>query len=57
MGSFAGAIVGGLILGISEALWGGYVATGYVDAIGFALVIVMLLVRPYGLFSKRAERA
>jgi branched-chain amino acid transport system permease protein len=57
MGSFAGAIVGGLILGVVEALWGGYVATGYVDAIGFALVIVMLLVRPYGLFGKRVERA
>ena len=57
MGSFVGAIVGGLILGLAEALWGGYVATGYVDAIGFALVILTLLVRPYGLFSKRAERA
>ncbi len=57
MGSFAGAIVGGLILGVAEALWGGYVATGYVDAIGFGLVILTLLVRPYGLFSKRAERA
>jgi branched-chain amino acid transport system permease protein len=57
MGSFAGAIVGGLILGITEALWGGYVATGYVDAIGFGLVILMLLFRPYGLFSKQAERA
>lgn len=57
MGSFAGAILGGLILGIAEAMFGGYVATGYVDAIGFALVIVMLLVRPYGLFSTRAERA
>jgi branched-chain amino acid transport system permease protein len=57
MGSFAGAIVGGLLLGIVEALWGGYVATGYVDAIGFALVIAMLLVRPYGLFARRAERA
>jgi branched-chain amino acid transport system permease protein len=56
MGSFAGAIVGGLILGVSEALWGGYIATGYVDAIGFALVIVMLLIRPYGLFNKRSER-
>jgi branched-chain amino acid transport system permease protein len=56
MGSFAGAIAGGLILGLVEALWGGYVATGYVDAIGFALVIVMLLVRPYGLFGKRIER-
>lgn len=57
MGSFAGAIVGGLILGVSEALWGGYVATGYVDAIGFALVIVMLLARPHGLFGKHIERA
>lgn len=57
MGSFGGAIAGGLILGLTEALWGGYVATGYVDAIGFALVIVTLLVRPYGLFGRRAERA
>jgi branched-chain amino acid transport system permease protein len=57
MGSFAGAIAGGLILGLTEALWGGYVSTGYVDAIGFGLVILTLLVRPYGLFSRRAERA
>jgi len=56
MGSFPGAIVGGLVLGLVEALWGGYVDTGYVDAIGFALVIVMLLFRPYGLFG-RLERA
>jgi len=56
LGSFAGAIVGGLILGITEALWGGFVSTGYVDAIGFGLVILMLLVRPYGLFAKRSER-
>ena len=45
------------ILGVAEALWGGYVATGYVDAIGFALVIIMLLARPYGLFGKHNERA
>jgi branched-chain amino acid transport system permease protein len=57
MGSFAGAIVGGLLLGVVEALWGGYVATGWVDIIGFALVIVALVLRPYGLFAKRAERA
>jgi branched-chain amino acid transport system permease protein len=57
MGSFAGAIAGGLILGLTEAMWGGYVSTGYVDATGFALVILTLLVRPYGLFSRRAERA
>jgi branched-chain amino acid transport system permease protein len=57
MGSFAGAIAGGLILGLTEAMWGGYVSTGYVDAIGFALVILTLLVRPYGLFGRRVERA
>lgn len=56
MGSFMGAIAGGLILGVAEALWGGYVSTGYVDAIGFVLVIAMLLVRPYGLFSRNVER-
>lgn len=57
MGSFAGAIVGGLLLGVSEALWGGYIATGTVDIIGFLLVILVLLFRPYGLFSRRADRA
>lgn len=57
MGSFAGAIVGGLLLGLTEALWGGYVASGWVDIIGFLLVIIILVFRPYGLFSRRAERA
>ncbi len=57
MGSFAGAIVGGLILGVAEAMWGGYISTGLVDLIGFVLVIAILIFRPYGLFSTRAERA
>jgi branched-chain amino acid transport system permease protein len=57
LGSFVGAIVGGLLLGLTEALWGGYVASGWIDMIGFLLVIVILVFRPYGLFSRRAERA
>jgi branched-chain amino acid transport system permease protein len=57
MGSFAGAILGGLILGVAESMWGGYVSTGLVDIIGFAIVILTLLFRPYGLFSTRSERA
>ena len=57
MGSYAGAIAGGLLLGVVEALWGGYVATGWVDIVGFAMVILTLVFRPYGLFSKRSERA
>ncbi|WP_040259244.1 branched-chain amino acid ABC transporter permease [Pseudomonas massiliensis] len=57
MGSFAGAIVGGLVLGVAEAMWGGYVSTGMVDIIGFVIVILTLIFKPYGLFSARAERA
>lgn len=57
MGSFAGAILGGLILGVAEAMWGGYISTGLVDIIGFVIVILTLIFRPYGLFSTRSERA
>jgi branched-chain amino acid transport system permease protein len=57
MGSFAGAILGGLILGVAEAIWGGYISTGLVDIIGFIIVILTLIFRPYGLFSTRSERA
>ncbi len=57
MGSFAGAIAGGLLLGVAEAMWGGYVSMGMVDVIGFVLVILILLFRPHGLFSIRTERA
>jgi branched-chain amino acid transport system permease protein len=56
MGSFAGAVIGGLILGVAESLWGGFVSSGYQDVIGFAFVILLLLVRPYGLFHARSER-
>lgn len=57
MGSFPGAIAGGLVLGLSEAFWGGYVSTGTVDVVGFVLVILILLFRPRGLFSINAQRA
>jgi branched-chain amino acid transport system permease protein len=55
LGNFAGATLGGLILGIVEEMGAGYISSGYRDAMGFLLIIVVLLFRPTGLFA-RAER-
>jgi branched-chain amino acid transport system permease protein len=55
LGNFVGAAVGGILLGVAEELGAGYVSSGYRDAVGFAIIVLMLLVRPSGLFA-RAER-
>jgi len=52
MGSIGGALAAGLLLGIVEVMGTIYIATGYTDAYGFALMIAVLLLRPAGLFGK-----
>ena len=52
MTNLAGAVAAGILLGVVESLWGGFVSTGYMDVIGFVMVILILLFRPAGLFSK-----
>ena len=49
-----GVVVGGLILGIVETLTGYYVSTGYKDVPGLVLLLIVLSVKPAGLFGRLA---
>jgi branched-chain amino acid transport system permease protein len=51
-----GVIAGGLILGLSEQVTARYISTGYKDTPGFIFLILILLIRPNGLFGKAAVR-
>lgn len=55
IGSIPGAMVGGVLLGIIEILSKAYISTQLADAIVFAVLIVVLLVRPTGLLGKKAN--
>jgi branched-chain amino acid transport system permease protein len=51
-----GGVVGGLLLGLSEQFTARYISTGFKDTPGFVLLILILLVKPSGLFGKRTVR-
>lgn len=53
IGSIPGAMVGGILLGIAETLTKGFLSSQYADAISFSILIVILLVKPTGLFGKK----
>lgn len=53
IGSIPGAMAGGVILGIAETLTKGYLSSQYADAISYIILIVILLVKPAGLFGKK----
>jgi branched-chain amino acid transport system permease protein len=55
LGSVPGALVGGMTLGVVEALAGGYISLGFMEAIGYAIIILVLLWRPQGLFGGTAR--
>lgn len=55
-GSLPGAIVGGLIIGIVESLSGFYLPDGFKDTAAYIVVLVMLMVKPNGLFGEKLRK-
>jgi branched-chain amino acid transport system permease protein len=52
IGSIPGAVLGGLLIGTSEVMVVGYLSSTYRDAIAFAILILVLLLRPQGLLGR-----
>ena len=53
IGNIPGAMLGGLLLGVIEALGTAYFAVGWKDAFAFLVLILILIVRPTGLLGER----
>ena len=53
LGSIPGATLGGFILALAEELGAGYLSSGYRDAMGFLLIMLILLFKPTGLFAQK----
>lgn len=57
LGSFGGAVAGGLLLGLIESLGAGFLSSAYKDAIAFVVILVVLFFLPGGLVgARRSER-
>lgn len=56
IGSVPGAMVGGLALGVMEIMGVAYLSSSYKDAIAFAILILVLIIRPQGLMGKKISK-
>jgi branched-chain amino acid transport system permease protein len=54
LGSGVGAVAGGLVLGLAEAMTAGYISSSYKDAVPFVLILLVLFFLPRGMFGSRA---
>ena len=55
-GSLPGALVGGLVIGVVESLSGFYLPEGFKDIAAYVVVLIMLVVRPNGLFGEQLRK-
>lgn len=53
LGSFPGAVVGGVLLGLVESFGAGYISAGYKDTFGLLALLAVLLLRPQGIFGAK----
>jgi branched-chain amino acid transport system permease protein len=51
-----GAMLGGLILGWTESFATGYVSSDYEDVFAFALLVLILIFRPYGILGRKETK-
>lgn len=57
IGNVTGAFLGGILLGVSEGLCGAYISSLWMDAIAFAILIIVLIYKPSGLLGERTPRS
>lgn len=57
LGSIPGALIAGVLLGVAESLGASFIASAYQNAYGFILLLIVLMVRPSGLFGERMREA
>src|SRR5881396_1504209 len=55
LGSMPGAMVGGIVFGVIETFAALFISSGYKDALGYGVMIAILLVAPSGLFGRRVR--
>jgi branched-chain amino acid transport system permease protein len=55
LNSLPGAVVGGLLLGVAESLFGGYLTLEFKSSLAFVLIVAVLLLRPEGLLGKEFQ--
>jgi len=56
VGTFYGSFFAGILFGLAETLAGGYISTGFKEAIGYIIIVIILLIKPTGLFGRKKAK-
>lgn len=56
VGTFYGSFFGGVLFGLAETYAGAYISTGFKEAIGYLVIVIILLIKPTGLFGKKKAK-